>query len=78
MITEFLEIWEEFSRKFWAMFELIRVTWLKVNFCELYKDLKNIESKNIQNLGGIFIKNLNKSRRHLNIFSEIFKDVEDF
>ncbi len=78
MIREFWENCEEFSRKYLGMFELIRQTWLKVNFCELYKDLKNIVSKNIQKLGGIFIKNLNKSRRYLNNFSEILKDVEEF
>ncbi len=60
------------------MFELIRQTWLKLNFCELYKVLKNIVSKNIQKLGEIFIKNLNKSGRYLNNFSQILKDVEEF
>ncbi len=60
------------------MLELIQQTWLKVNFCELYKDLKNIVSKSIQKMGETFIKNLNKFGRYINKFSEMLKDVEEF
>ncbi len=76
-VREFWGNCEELSRKFWAMFELMWLTWLKVNFCELYEDLKNIVSKNIQKFGEILIKNLNKSRRYLNNFLQILKDVEE-
>ncbi len=44
-------------------------TWSKVNFCEVYKDLKNVINKNIQKFGEIFIKNLNQSPRYLNNFN---------